>query len=100
MPQAISPVAQLPPRDLFKALRTAMPEAKISEFAKLFQSPPPPGAPSSGANYKTFDNLDIESSDVTKLKTADLKNCSLACRQKDSCKGYTFSQKPEFVFAI
>jgi hypothetical protein len=92
MPQAMAPVAQLPPRDLFKALQTAMPAARISEFAKLFQAPPPPGAPSSGANYKTFDNLDIESSDVTKLKTADLKNCSSACRQKDSCKGYTFDK--------
>jgi hypothetical protein len=92
MPQAMAPVAQLPPRDLFKALQTAMPAQRISEFAKLFQAPPPHSAPPSGANYKSFDNLDIESSDVTKLKTADLKDCSSACRQKDSCKAYTFDK--------
>ncbi len=94
MPEAMVPLAQLPPGDLFKALKTALPSANISELAKLFAPPARPIAPSpaSAANYKTFDNLDIESSGVTRLKSGDLENCVSACRQQESCRGYTFDK--------
>ncbi len=86
--RAMIPIAQLPLRDLFKALEPAMSPAKVSELAGLLQAP----LPSSGANYKTYDNLEIESRDVTKLRHADLQNCISVCRQKTSCKAYTFDK--------
>ena len=94
MPEAVVPLAQLPPGDLFKALKTALPSANISELAKLFAPLAKPSAPSpvSAANYKTFDNLDIESSGVTKLKSGDLETCISACQQQESCRGYTFDK--------
>jgi TIR domain/PAN domain len=100
MSEAVAPLAQLPPGDLFKALKTTLPSAKISELAKLFAPPAQSSAPSpvSGANYKTFDNMDIESSGVTKLKSGALENCISACRQQEGCRGYTFDKWNRICF--
>jgi hypothetical protein len=87
--QAMAPIAQLPARDVFKALESAMSPEKIAELAKLF---PKTESPIDGANYKTFDNLDIESSSVIKLKNSGLQSCVSVCRQKENCKAYTFDK--------
>jgi hypothetical protein len=87
--QAMAPIAQLPARDVFKALESAMSPEKIAELAKLF---PKTESPTDGANYKTFDNLDIESSSVIKLKNSGLQSCVSVCRQKENCKAYTFDK--------
>lgn len=93
-PQAMIPIAQLPPHQLSKALETAMSPASLSELAKLLQTP---AAPSEvgykpEVNYKTYDNLDIESRHVAKLRSANLQKCVSVCRQKDNCKAYTFDK--------
>ena len=86
--QAMIPIARLAPRDLVKALEPVMAPAKVSEVAGLLPVP----APSSGANYKTYDNMEIESRDVNKLRHTNLQNCVSVCRQTASCKAYTFDK--------
>ena len=92
VPQAMAPVAQLSPPDLFQALQAALPPSTVSKLAKLLAEPAQPSALPTPVTYTTYDNLDIESKDVTKLKIADLQNCSSACRQKEGCKAYTFDK--------
>ena len=92
VPQAMTPLAQLSPPDLFQALQAALPPPTISKLAKLLAESAQPSAPPTPAAYTTYDNLDIESNDVTKLNIADVQNCGSACRQKESCKAYTFDK--------
>jgi hypothetical protein len=87
-PLAMIPIANLPPQELSKALETTMSPASLSELAKLLQTPAAP----TEVSYKTYDNLDIESRHVARLKSADQRHCVSICRQRESCKAYTFDK--------
>lgn len=86
--QALLRLPQLAPRDILKTLEANVSPQNLSELGKLLTA----AAPQKVVNYRTFENRDIESDDVTKLRNLDLPACVSACRKKDSCKGYTFDK--------
>jgi len=88
VPQAMAPIAQLPVRDLVKALESTLSPAGIVELTKMLQPLPP----ATGVDYKSYENLDIPGGDVAKLKNVDLQKCIIACQKRETCRAYTFDK--------
>lgn len=80
------------PQAIVKALEANVSAPKMLELGKLFHASLAASPPQHIANYRTYDNRDIESGDISKVKNVDLQNCVSACRQKESCKAYTFDK--------
>lgn len=86
--QAVAKLTQLAPRELSKALETAVAPQTLSELARLLTAATAPKL----ASYRTYDNRDIGSEDLAKMRGADLQSCVSACRKRDNCKAYTFDK--------
>lgn len=79
---------QSPPREIVKTLEANVSAQNQAEPGKSL----PAAAPQKLTSYRVYDNRDIVSDKVAKLRDYDQQACIAACRKKESCKAYTYDK--------